>query len=117
MIYVACSSKDSRIATKLAGKRAESLFSVTLNEEVTEPIIYTKDATGAIKEWFRGREALHWFITHGYVFFRKKCPYRVFGKCTGTECQLFVIHNYVGDCTHKWSSISGLSAKSSLETN
>ena len=117
MIYIACSSKDAKLATKTAGSKAESLFSVTINEEVIEPIVYTKDAAGTIKEWFRGRDALLWFLTHGYVFFRKRCPYKLLRKCAGPDCQLFVIHNYIGDCSIRWSAVSGVSTKSSSETN
>lgn len=111
MLYITASQKHADTIRKKAGHRTDDLFSFTIDDKASEPIVFTKTADGKLIEWYRGIAPTLHFIEKGFVFFQRKCPFRMFGKCTANKCQMFIIENFVGECSLRWSAITSLSVK------
>ena len=116
MLCIAASSKHIAIIKKAAGSKTDELFSFTVTEGFSEPVVCSMN-NGKLSEWFRGMKPLLNFIKYGYVFFERTCPYHIFGRCRGPKCQLFIIENYVGDCSIRWSAITSFAEKKRQESN
>ena len=116
MLYIAATKEQIVLIRKKAGNNCDERFSFTETEGLSDPIVCTH-SDGKLVEWFRGMKPLFHFIRYGYVFFERKCPYRIFGSCKGQKCQLFIIENFVGDCSIRWSAITHFSAKKRSESN
>ena len=115
MLYIVSNKSNIAKIRSVAKERADELFSFTEDDRISIPIVYTKTANDELIEWFRGLEGIVHFIKYGYVFFSRKCPYSFIGKCKGSKCQLFLIDNFFGDCSIRWSAIIGINNKKFLE--
>lgn len=114
---IRCSQKHFKEFSKLYDKNyhkypqienndGRRIPSVTLNEDssVKEPFIMVKDITNRLVEWSRGYDNVKSFLQYGFVRIQKQCPFKkVFKKCSGDKCQLFLIENMTGDCSINWS--------------
>jgi hypothetical protein len=81
------------------------LIRLTLDNEVDEPVIMAKMKDGSLHEWTRGYENIKSFLINGYVKIIHLCPFNKFAKCKGVDCQLYLVKNFTGDCSLKWSAI------------
>jgi len=93
---------------KILSSDGMQIPAVTLNldNNAIIPIIMMKFNDGALHEWSRGYTNVKSFLENGYVQLKRKCPFKkIFTKCSTEKCQLYLIRNFTGDCSLKWTAI------------